>query len=56
MNAERGRSRKQQERDREAIHGMEEKYVSVQAIRKFRTKPYECAEISREVVEKLKTC
>lgn len=56
MSAERGRSRKQQERDREAIHDMEEKHVSAQAIRRFRTKPYECAEISREVVEKLKTC
>ena len=56
MSAERGRSRRQQERDREAIHDMEEKHVSAQAIRRFRTKPYECTEISREAVEKLKTC
>ena len=51
-----GRSRKQQERDREMIHDWEESHVSAAAIRRFRTKPYEYPEVSRETMKKLKTC
>lgn len=51
-----GRSQKQQERDREIIHDWEESHVSAAAIRRFRTKPYECPAVSRKIIEKLKAC